>query len=79
MLKIEENDKEIPLEGYYHHKINLNNVANPWEILRPDNGILGTLSSKQNYSFSKHIWNINNSEIFGDNFPSNRNGVLKFS
>ena len=50
----------VHLEGYYDHRINLNKAANQWEILRVDNGSVGTLSTEEHYPFGKHIWNVNN-------------------
>ena len=69
----------IQLEGYYDHKINLNKAANQWEILRVDNGTVGTLSTEQHYPFGKHIWNVNNSRIFADTAAISKKEVLKLS
>ena len=75
--KFEENE-EIQLEGYYDHKINLNKEVNQWEIMRVDNGTVGTLTTEQHYPFGKHIWNVNNSRIFGDK-AINKKEILKLS
>jgi hypothetical protein len=77
--KFEEEDNQIQLEGYYDHKINLNKAANQWEILRVDNGSVGTLSTEQHYPFGKHIWNVNNSRMFGDHLAISKKEVLKLS
>ena len=77
--KFEEETYQIQLEGYYDHKINLNEVANQWEILRVDNGTVGTLSTEQHYPFGKHIWNMNNSRIFGDTAAISKQEELKLS
>ena len=77
--KFEEENYQIQLEGYYDHKINLNKAANQWEILRVDNGTVGTLSTEQHYPFGKHIWNVNNSRIFGDTAIISKKEVLKLS
>ena len=69
----------VHLEGYYDHRINLNKAANQWEILRVDNGSVGTLSTEEHYPFGKHIWNVNNSRIFGETEALSKKEVLKLS
>ena len=75
----DEKSNEIQLEGYYDHKINLNKDINQWEISRVDNGSVGSLSTEQHYPFGKHIWNVNNSRIFGDSTAISKKEVLKLS
>ena len=77
--KFEEQNCQIQLEGYYDHKIILNEVANQWEILRVGNDTVGTLSTEQPYPFGKHIWNMNNSRIFGDTSAVSKQKELKLS
>ena len=70
--------KEIQLEGYYDHKINLNREDGRWEIIKVDNGTVGTLTTKHHYPFGKHIWNVNTSRI-SRNAASHTKEMLKLS
>lgn len=53
---------EMRLEGYYDHKISLNQADGQWEITTVDNITVGRLARERNFPFGKNTWNVTTSK-----------------